>query len=60
MKSDAEIARTLREVFISQNICDSRLEPANVVDVLYGLSKAIHHLAESIEGSKDHVKRESS
>lgn len=34
----------------SPNESDSNGEPANVVDGLYSISRAIHHLARAIEG----------
>lgn len=39
-KSD-EIAKALREVFISPNVDDSNFESANMVDAIAGISNAI-------------------
>jgi hypothetical protein len=33
-------------------VLDSNLEPANMIDMMHSLAKAIHHLAEAIEGKQ--------
>lgn len=43
-----EIARALLETLISPNEHDSNFEPANVVDALFAIARAIEHLAEAI------------
>jgi hypothetical protein len=42
----------LRETLISPNECDSNLEPANVVDGLFALARALMAVAKAIEGSQ--------
>jgi hypothetical protein len=41
----------LREVFISPNESDRNGEPANVVDGLYAIARAIARLAQAIEAT---------
>lgn len=48
--SDGEIiANAFREVFISPNVNDSNFEPANVVDAIAYVGKAIYKLASVID-----------
>ncbi len=47
-----ELEQALRAVFWSPNVADSNLEPANLVDVLDRLARAIARLADVIEGEK--------
>jgi hypothetical protein len=44
--------RSLRAVFESPNECDSNFENANVVDGLFAVARAIHHLAEVLEDKR--------
>jgi hypothetical protein len=44
-----DIAKALRDTLISPNEADSNLEPANVVDGLFKIARAILRLAEAIE-----------
>jgi hypothetical protein len=44
------LADTIHNVLMSPNESDSNDEPANVVDGLYAIAKAIHHLARATEG----------
>jgi hypothetical protein len=41
MKEQQEIANAIRDTFSSPNVNDSNLEPANVVDVLDGIARAV-------------------
>lgn len=58
MPREQEIARSLRDVFISPNEADSNFEPANVVDGLYFIGRAIKQLAEAVEGLRDALQAE--
>ena len=40
--------QAIRDIGISPNVCDSNLEPANLVDVGYFIAKAGHHIANAI------------
>lgn len=42
------IADAIRDVFISPNVCDDNLEPANLVDVGDRIATAILELADAI------------
>ena len=46
--TDAQTAAALRDVFESPNEADRNLEPANVVDGLFAIARAIHRLAETL------------
>lgn len=46
------IARALHETLISPNESDANLEPANVVDGLFAIARAIYRLAECFESSE--------
>ena len=48
----SQVAKALKSVFISPNVADSNLEPANIVDVLDRLARAIFALADAIETHK--------
>lgn len=41
-------AKALREVFISPNEMDRNMEPANVVDGLFAIARALHDVASAI------------
>ncbi|HLI51012.1 MAG TPA: hypothetical protein VKU87_04400 [Thermomicrobiaceae bacterium] len=43
------IARAIAENLSSPNELDRNLEPANVVDGLYAIARAVHHLARAVE-----------
>jgi len=47
MKEDL-LYHALRETLISPNEADRNLEPANVVDGLFAISRALHHIAEEL------------
>jgi hypothetical protein len=49
MTNNNKIASALHETLISPNELDSNLEAANVVDGLFAIARAIHHLAEAVE-----------
>lgn len=42
------IAKAIYHCFESPNECDSNLEPANIVDGLLAISRAIRYLADAI------------
>ncbi len=48
MKTDEPIARAIRDTFQSPNVCDSNMEPANLVDVVDRLAGAMRLAAHSI------------
>jgi|SRR6266850_1547943 len=48
VKAD-EIAEAIRDAFISPNVHDSNLEPANLVDCMHGLVKAARRIADALE-----------
>ncbi len=50
MTEAEKIAEALKDVFITPNELDSNLESANVVDGLYRIAAALHHVARAIEG----------
>ncbi len=53
-----DLEATLANSFVSPNESDSNGEIANVVDGLYVLARAIHHLAQAVEGTatdQEHV-----
>ena len=45
-----EIAQAIHENFTSPNESDSNWEAANVVDGLYAIARALHHVARALEG----------
>ena len=47
-----DVAMVLRETLISRNACDANLEPANVVDGLFAVARALMAVAEAIEGAR--------
>jgi hypothetical protein len=47
-----DLAEALRETLISPNECDSNLEPANVVDSLFAIARALLAVSKAIEGSR--------
>jgi len=44
----ARLAAALEYALVSPNVADSNLEPANIVDALASLARAIHRLADAI------------
>jgi hypothetical protein len=44
-----QTANALKECFISPNVSDSNLEPANIVDVIENLSRGIHRIADALD-----------
>lgn len=49
MREKINFAEALRATFISPNELDSNWEPANVVDALCQIARAINRLAEALE-----------
>lgn len=49
MERDA-VAEAIERTLVSPNELDSNYEAANVVDGLYAIARAIHHLARAAEG----------
>lgn len=49
MTTQRTTAEALYETLISPNESDSNMEPANVVDGLFAIAKAIHRLAKCFE-----------
>jgi hypothetical protein len=49
---ETDLAEALRETLISPSECDSNLEPANVVDGLFAIARALLAVAKGIEGRK--------
>tara|TARA_R100001594_G_scaffold44620_1_gene77079 strand:- start:1364 stop:1516 length:153 start_codon:yes stop_codon:yes gene_type:complete len=47
-----DIAIALKRVFESPNVCDSNLEPANVVDALDKIGGALWAIADEMKRSK--------
>jgi hypothetical protein len=47
-----ETADALREVLISPNELDRNYEPANVVDDLFAIARALHRLADVVEAKQ--------
>jgi hypothetical protein len=45
-----DLGEALRETLISPNECDSNLEPANLVDGLFAIARALMAVAKAIEG----------
>lgn len=54
------IARAIWGTLESPNEADRNLENANVVDGLFSISRAIHHVARAIEGVKSTDPKEAS
>jgi hypothetical protein len=54
MSDTEELIKGIHYALVSPNEVDSNLEPANVVDGLYMLARAIRRLAEAIESEKEH------
>lgn len=48
-----QIASAIMETFISPNECDTNYEPANVVDGLFAIARAIYRLADVMENKKE-------
>lgn len=44
------VAAALHNVFISTNEADRNLEPANVVDGLFAIARALDRVAEAVNG----------
>lgn len=51
--ASSSVAQALLQTLISPNESDSNFESANVVDALCKIARAIHHVAEAIEGKKE-------
>ena len=51
-KENKEIVDAIKFCFISPNEADSNFEPANIVDGLFSISRAIRKLAEVLENKK--------
>jgi hypothetical protein len=49
MKTIEPVADAIRETLISPNELDKNLEPANIVDALYAIARAINRLADEVE-----------
>jgi len=47
------IAKAIGSTLVSPNESDRNMEPANVVDGLFFIGRAIHRLAETIDKTKD-------
>lgn len=43
-----ELEQAIREVFVSPNESDRNMEPANVVDGLFAIARALRDVAEAI------------
>jgi len=52
MTEKTDVAKALRETLISPNECDANLEPANVVDGLFAIARALVAVAKAIEGAR--------
>ncbi len=50
-----DVANVLRRVLESPNVADSNGEPANVVDVLHWLARAVGNLAEANAGGMEAI-----
>lgn len=50
MSTDDPIANAIYETLISPNEIDRNLEAANVVDGLFAIARALHHVARALEG----------
>lgn len=48
-----QLTEAIRATLISPNETDSNLEPANVVDGLYAIARALNRIAEAIENGPD-------
>src|SRR5262245_42279496 len=51
MTEKTDVAKALRETLISPNECDANLEPANVVDGLFAIARALQAVSKAIEGA---------
>ena len=47
--SNPDLARAILRTFESPNICDGNFEPANLVDVVAGLSQSAQNIANAIK-----------
>jgi hypothetical protein len=56
VKPKPDVADALQSTLISPNEADSNSEPANVVDGLFAIARAIDHLADAIESGGKPVK----
>ncbi len=57
MPDNNEIAAAIRYAFVSPNVPDSNLEPANLVDTSDRIASALFKLAKSVEGQTEEVRR---
>lgn len=48
MSGTEDLARAIHEVFISPNVPDANLEPANIVDTTQRIGSAIYQLAAAV------------
>jgi len=55
-KPTPDVAAALQSTLISPNESDSNLEPANVVDGLFAIARAIDHLADTIQSERKPAK----
>jgi len=53
MTPKIDIPAALRATLISPNECDSNLEAANVLDGLFAIARALHHVAKAIEAAHE-------
>ena len=58
MTCSTDLADAIREVFISPNEADRNFEPANVVDGLFAIARALNRLAAAIERSQEPAGRD--
>jgi hypothetical protein len=49
MTDKTNVANALRQALIYPNECDSNLEPANVVDGLFAIARALMAVAKAME-----------
>jgi hypothetical protein len=50
-----DLVNAINATLISPNEADQNLEPANVVDGLFAIARAIHDVAEAIRETKPHA-----
>jgi hypothetical protein len=49
MKTDDRVGEAIRATLISPNECDSNMEPANIVDGLFAIARALNRVAAAID-----------
>jgi hypothetical protein len=52
-KSETAIAEAILAAFVSPNVLDSNLEPANIVDAIHGVRLALERIARVAESYDD-------